>query len=712
MEWYRHLRMTSKIILPVALVLVIILGALTWQIQSRTAGAIDEVAGRELAALSAQHGNYVRGVLNTALNEGGALAASLAQTLKKGNAPSRDTLITMQTGIHEGNPSLFGCGTMWEPDAYDGEDGRHAGAPGSTADGRFLPYCAQDAPVVPLSESLSESYYTVPKATGKAYLSNPTDFVSSGVTVAMSTASYPVMVDGKFRGTVVVDISLQELDTLISGISVYETGYAGLVTGDGLVVAHKERNLVGKNLFDINRFSDPAQARAAFQSGSTYLERAETANGVTIRYYQPVSLSGTDQKWYIALVVPQDEVLAEAHAISNITMILCGITLLVMLGVIFLLVRSAVRPINYLADTARIIAGGNLKHPIEDSRFGGELKILSTSLKNMIASLIEGIDKAQALSEEAKEHSRKAQAAMEQAEAASKEAQGKTESMLEAADKLEQVAQVVSSASTELSAQIEQSGRGAGQQASVAADTATAMEEMTATVLEVAKNASTASEVSGQTRHKAEEGAAIVHKSVESIRQVQSESLALKDAMAELSQHAQSISQIMSVISDIADQTNLLALNAAIEAARAGEAGRGFAVVADEVRKLAEKTMASTIDVGNAIKAIQDSAGKSMAQVDKAVEVIEETTTYASQSGEALREIVTMADQTAAQVQGIAAASEQQSAASEEINRSVGQVNTIASETARAMEEASRAVSDLAQQAQSLTGLIEAMKRG
>lgn len=126
------------------------------------------------------------------------------------------------------------------------------------------------------------------------------------------------------------------------------------------------------------------------------------------------------------------------------------------------------------------------------------------------------------------------------------------------------------------------------------------MEEMNATVLEVAKNAGFASEVSVSTRQKAQEGTPVVGQAVKSVQDIQRESLALKDAMAELSHHAQSISQIMSVISDIADQTNLLALNAAIEAVRAGEAGRGFAVVADEVRKLAEKTMASTADVGNA----------------------------------------------------------------------------------------------------------------
>ena len=359
--------------LPVAVVLSVILGVLTWQIQSRTSSAIEHIANRELTALGAQYGNYIRDFLGVAIDEAGALAGGLSQALQEGRTISRDTLIAMQTGIHADSATLYGCGTMWEPNAFDGRDAEFRGATGSTAEGRFLPYCAQDAPVTDLGGSITEAYYTVPQKTGKPFLSDPTDYNSNGTIIAMSTASYPVMVDGRFRGTVVADISLAQLDELITGIDVYSTGYAGLLTADGLVVAHKEHGLIGKNLFDVNRFVSPEQARSAFQAGRTYMEEATTKDGDFIRYYQPISLRDTGQNWYVSLVVPLKEVMAEANAIRNVTLGLCGVTLLLMLGVIFILVRSAVAPINYLAKTAEIIAGGNLKQPIEDSRFGGGL---------------------------------------------------------------------------------------------------------------------------------------------------------------------------------------------------------------------------------------------------------------------------------------------------------------------------------------------------
>ncbi len=284
------------------------------------------------------------------------------------------------------------------------------------------------------------------------------------------------------------------------------------------------------------------------------------------------------------------------------------------------------------------------------------------------------------------------------------------QNMQNIAVELEQVANIASSASEELSAQIELSERGAQDQADRVATTATALEEMNATVLEIARNAGTTSDGAANVRSEASAGSESMQECVKAMNEVREESLKLQSEMGVLSEHAQAINEIMNVISDIADQTNLLALNAAIEAARAGEAGRGFAVVADEVRNLAEKTMTSTTDVGNAISAIQRSTADNTRLVIGAVEKIEKVTEMVNQAGEALLGIVQLADTTADQVRAIATASEEQSATSEEITQSVDSINNIAKENANNMQEARKAVEEVVNQSHVLSQLIEQLQ--
>ncbi len=227
---------------------------------------------------------------------------------------------------------------------------------------------------------------------------------------------------------------------------------------------------------------------------------------------------------------------------------------------------------------------------------------------------------------------------------------------------------------------------------------------------QAASRADEARKTTDTTRTEAENGAAVVRDAINCIQRVSQQTKTLAQDMRNLSEHAQSISQVITLIEDIADQTNLLALNAAIEAARAGEAGRGFAVVADEVRKLAEKTMTATRDVVTAVNAIQDSVRQSDKTTTEAVALTDESNNLAGKSGESLALILQMANAAAREMNVIAKVTVEQSSTSLRILDTMGEISKMSRASADNMHESTNAVNTLAEQSVKLTGLIESMR--
>ncbi|MFJ7882097.1 methyl-accepting chemotaxis protein [Pseudomonas sp. NPDC096917] len=264
----------------------------------------------------------------------------------------------------------------------------------------------------------------------------------------------------------------------------------------------------------------------------------------------------------------------------------------------------------------------------------------------------------------------------------------------------------IASAAEELSAVTEQTSAGVNNQKVETDQVATAMNEMAATVQEVARNAEEASEAAAAADQQAREGDNVVAQAIAQIEKLAVEVGHSTEAMGHLKRESDKIGSVLDVIKSVAQQTNLLALNAAIEAARAGEAGRGFAVVADEVRSLAQRTQKSTEEIEELIAGLQSGTLQVSSSMDSSRTLTDSSVDLTRRAGESLGNITRTVSTIQAMNQQIAAAAEQQSAVAEEINRSVLNVRDVSEQTAAASEETAASSIELARLGTHLQTLV------
>ena len=278
---------------------------------------------------------------------------------------------------------------------------------------------------------------------------------------------------------------------------------------------------------------------------------------------------------------------------------------------------------------------------------------------------------------------------------------------------LREVGEAVSataSASSQISSSSEEMAAGAQEQTSQAAEVASAVEEMTKTIVENSKNASDTAGTAKEAKGAAEAGGKVVEETVAGMKEIADVVKKSAGTVQELGKSSDQIGEIIGVIDDIADQTNLLALNAAIEAARAGEQGRGFAVVADEVRKLAERTTKATKEIAGMIKKIQLDTKGAVESMDEGTKKVDAGIALADKAGISLHEIVGISQKVTDMVTQIAAASEQQSSASEQISKNVEGISAVTGETAQGVQQIARAAEDLNRLTANLEQLVGKFK--
>ncbi|MDR7869073.1 MAG: methyl-accepting chemotaxis protein [Sporomusaceae bacterium] len=530
--------------------------------------------------------------------------------------------------------------------------------------------------------SLADRDYFKKAIKGEATVSDPMISRSTGHPVTV--VAVPVKAaDGRIVAVLYGALDMQAITKEVLEVKVGKTGYAYVIQGDGTIIMHPNKDLVMKyNPAKDDKSPALAAATQRMVKGEKAVMTYEFQGIKKMMAFGPVP--GT--QWSIAVSGPIDEVTEGLATLRNISLATVAVVLVIAALAMTLITRRIVGPLKLMVAQVQEVAAGDLtdkERTVYSQDEVGQLADAITAMRGNLRNLVRQIN-----------------ANADQVAASSEELTASAEQSTQAANQIATSIMSVAGAATE--------------QVTAANESASVVEQMSAGLQQVAANANHMAAQSARAAEQAKEGGQSVDKAVSQMSHIENTVNTSAKVVAKLGERSKEIGQIVDTISGIAGQTNLLALNAAIEAARAGEQGRGFAVVAEEVRKLAEQSQEAAKKIADLIGEIQGDTDKAVVAMSDGTREVKTGAEVVNAAGTAFREIIELVTEVSSQVREISAAVQEMAGGSQQIVGSVRKIDTLSKSSAAesqsvsaAAEEQLASMEEIASSSQALAKLAE-----